>query len=405
MSIFFGLVTLTLILASSASCADWPGWRGPTGDGVYVGAPPVKRWSESENVAWKTPVAGVGHSSPIVVGERVFLTACEDATGSRRLLAVEAANGELAWDRELVRGPIEPMHRSNNSASSTPASDGRVVVATFAVDGQYFVAATDLEGDVAWRRRLGPFVSKHGIHSCPVIHEGDVLLAALQDSDASFVARLDAATGETIWQTPAGTSIRSFAPPHVSLLPERTEVVVSGANRTAAFDFVDGTELWSVAGPAEKTVSSIVEHQRRLLVPGGRDSRLLAIDRSSTLGAAVAWFSTEGVPYVPSPILHGDAVHLVSDEGVYTRVDVASGKRLVRRRLVGALSSSPVLANGLLYVTDESGQTVIAAPRERGLELVAKNDIGEPVYASLAIVDGVIYLRGASHLYRIEQLD
>lgn len=395
-------VTLVMFLlvcfASSAEGEDWPGWRGPQHDGISRHAKPPTHWSEDTNITWKTPTVGIGHSSPVVAGDRVFLTACDPSKDARLVICYERSTGKELWRETVALSPIEPMHPKNSPASSTPVTNGRVLVATFAVDGSYFAFGLDHDGQHLWKRKLAAFVSRHGFHSCPILHDDTILLAGLQDSDESFIARLDIATGEPLWMTKTNTSIRSFSPPHITRCQQQEIVVVSGANCTTAFDLQNGHQLWRIPGPAEKTVSSIVEADEKLFVAGGREKKLLAIDVRRSDPTQPVWTSSAGVPYISSPIIAHGSLHQVSDDGIYTRIDLQTGKTLERHRLLGPTSASPILADEKLFLIDESGRTVVVelAPN---LRVIAENTINEPVFASLAVADHDLFIRSDRSLF------
>ena len=394
----FCSLTLTLTIVGNAFADDWPGWRGPQSNGVSAESNPPTVWSGKENIAWRSVVPGVGHSSPIVVGDRVFLTACETESQSRLVICFDRATGDRLWQTVVAESPIEQMHRKNTPASSTPASDGEIIVATFAVAGEFFVAALDLNGELIWKRAIAPFVSRHGFHSCPILIDNTILLAGLQDSEDSFVARLALDSGSALWMTNTQTQIRSFSPPHITRCDDKPAIVVSGANCTSAFDLDSGEQLWRVPGPAEKTVSSIVESNGRCFVAGGRESKLIAIDVNEQLRGEPAWVSTVGVPYTSSPIIVGEELHQISDEGIYARIDTETGETLARKRLLGPTSASPIFAGGKLYCTDESGRTIVAELQPK-LKVVSTNELGEPVFASLAVADNELFIRGDRHLF------
>ena len=381
---------------------DWSAWRGPTNDGVSRTAKPPIHWSADSNIAWKTETPGIGHGSPIVSGDRIFITACNPDENARLIVCYDRATGQELWQLPVARSPIEQMHPKNTPASSTPATDGERVVSTFAVDDGYFVACVNFDGKLLWKRRLASFVSRHGFHSCPILYDGSVLLAGLQDSDESFVARIDIVTGDTIWHTNTETEIRSFSPPHISDVDGRAIAVVSGANCTTAVDLATGQHVWRIPGPAEKTVSSIVEANGRLFVAGGREKQLLAIDLVDSTQAEVAWKSSAGVPYISSPIIAGGTLHQVSDQGIYSRIDLKSGETLDKRRLLGPTSASPLFAGGHLYLTDESGRTLVASVSPK-FEIVAENTIDEPVFASPAVVGHELFLRSDRNVYCVRR--
>ena len=391
-----------------ASAGDWTGWRGPHADGISPEASAATHWSNAINVLWRVETPGVGHSSPIVCGENVYLTACELETEQRLLLCYDRQSGEQRWRRVIATSPIEEMHRENTPASSTPVTDGKRVYVSFFANGDFLVAAVSPDGEPVWTKRLGEFVSRHGFHSCPIMHDGSLLVAGLQDSDDAFLAKLNAETGATLWHTITETPIRSFSPPHVSKSSGRAEVVLSGANCTSSYNYVSGELLWRVNGPAEKTVSSIVEGNGRLFVAGGRDNQLLAIDRDKQGEPEIAWVTSKGVPYVSSPILFGQVLHVLSDEGVYTQLDAESGDVIERKRLLRATSASPVIVDSRMYISDESGKTaVVTLDRTTGRRdssvPIQYNEIDEPVFATLAVSNGDLFLRGTTHLYCIRE--
>lgn len=392
--------SMTMVVASFAWAEDWPGWRGPRHDGTSVASSPPLRWSANFNVAWKRRTVGIGHSSPVVSGNRVYLTSCDPSREERLVLCYDRASGELLWSKTVARSPIEQMHRRNSPASSTPVTNGNLLVATFAVDRGYFAVGLDSNGQILWNRRLAPFFSAHGFHSCPILHENTVLLSGLQDSNESFVARLDIRTGEVLWLTKTETTIRSFSPPHVTRIADENIVVVSGANCTTAFELGSGRRLWRLSGPAEKTVSSIVEADHRLFVAGGREKRLFAIDLTRPDPTEPVWTSSSGIPYVSSPIVAAGSLHQLSDNGIYTRIDLLTGKTLERHRLLGPTSASPVWADNKLFLTDESGRTLVAQLSPE-LTVIAENTIDEPVYASLAISNQDLFIRGERHVFCI----
>ncbi len=397
------LATLALLaLAPTAVAEDWPGWRGPRHDGISRDAAPPTRWSAKTNVSWKVPTPGIGHSSPVVTGDRVVLTTCVPENDAQLLVCYERAAGSELWRETVATSPIEPMHPQNSPASSTPVTNGNVIVTTFAINGGYFVTGFDMDGKRLWERRLASFISRHGFHSCPILYHDSILLSGLQDSDESFVARLNIETGEIEWLTNTETSIRSFSPPHVTRFEGEDIIVVSGASCTTAFDLQSGRQLWRLPGPAEKTVSSIVEADGRLFVAGGREKKLLAIDLTHDDPTQPVWTSSAGVPYISSPIIVEGALHQVSDDGIYTQIDPMSGDTLERHRLLGPTSASPIWADGKLFLTDEAGLTIVATLSPE-LTVIAENSIDEPVFASLAVSEQDLFIRSDRHLFCIRK--
>ena len=291
---------------ASSSTNNWPMWRGPNGDGVSPSAGAPLHWSPEQNIAWKTRIPGVGHSSPVVWGDTVFVTSADSVSKQRTLFNVDRVGGEIRWRRDVVSAEIEPMHRDNSAASATPATDGERVFVTFQAGEKLLVAAYDFAGDLLWKKTPGPFASRHGFHTCPVLFEDSIFISGMQDGPGAFLARLDRETGETVWKASIDSPIRSFSSPMAISANGRRQIVLSGANRTYSFDPADGRLLWHVRGPAEKTVSSLSFDGQRVFVPGGRDNQLFAIRPTGTgdvTGSHVDWVARRGIPYVSSPRL------------------------------------------------------------------------------------------------------
>ena len=225
----------------------------------------------------------------------------------------------------------------------------------------------------------------------------------MQDGEDAFLARLDCQTGAVEWKTNISQPVRSFSTPFLFERNGRRTAAISGANRTFGYDPQNGDILWTADGPAEKTVSSLVCDDDCVFVAGGRDNMLLAIqpDGSGDVTEShVACRATRGIPYINSPLLYEDHLHVLADDGIYSCFDPSTGKQLVQKRLGGKWSSSPVGVAGRVYLTNESGRTIVI---DSGAEfsVLAENDIGEPVFASLAITSGEFFIRSDDHLFRV----
>ena len=394
---------LCILLAVQALYAeDWPMWRGPRGDGVSEDAPPL-HWSNTENVAWKTKIPGVGYSSPIVWKNSVFLTSADLETKERLLFCLDRRTGAVRWQTTVAVAEIEQMHRLNSPASGTPATDGERVFVLFQTGEELLAAAYDFSGNLLWRRSPGKFRSRHGFNTSPVLFEDSILVSGMQDGEDAFLARLQRQTGELVWKAPISNGIRSFSTPLVIDVQDRQQIILSGANRTMAFDPQDGRQIWHVQGPAEKTVSSLSYDDQRVFVSGGRDKMLYAI-RPTGAGdvtqSHIQWKATRSIPYVNSPLLYGGFLHVLSDDGIYSCLNPSDGNMLCRHRATGKASSSPVGAKGRVYLTNEEGVTTVIASGP-DYHVLVENDLGEPVHASIAIADSDLLIRGVNHLYLI----
>ena len=400
---------------------NWPGWRGPSGDGISSEKDLPTRWSHTENVAWKTPIVGEGHSSPIVWEDRVFLTTSLTEKNERRLLCLNRLDGETLWERVVVNSPPESIHNLNSRASGTPATDGKAVYVTFLMakgeevvapnvgsewlitPGKIMVAAYDFAGNEKWKTDVGDFVSAHGFNSCPVLFEDLIIINGDHDGDAYLVA-LDRGTGKERWRTLRENKTRSYVTPIIRKIGERTQMILSGSLCVASYDPRTGKRHWIIDGPTEQFVASMVYNGDYVFVTGGYPQKhILAIDPNGTgnvTDSHVAWRTNRGASYVPSPIVDGKFLLVVADNGVATCFDAKSGNRHWRERLDGGHSPSPVLANGIAYCMSDQGVVTLLRLREQ-VEVVATNDLGEPISASPAISQGQLFIRTHQALYCI----
>ncbi len=386
-----------------ASAEDWPAWRGPRGDGTSQESNIPVEWSATKNVIWKVPVPGTGHASPIVWQDRIFVVSCLEEASQRVLLCFDRRSGQMLWQQVVLESPLEDKHQLNSFASSTPATDGELVYVTFLDRSQMVVAAYDFEGRQKWSVRPGPFSSKHGYCSCPVLFEDKVIVNGDHDGDAYLVA-LDRASGKTIWKTDRENKTRSYCTPIIRQIDGRTQMVLSGSKCVASYDPHDGSRHWIIDGPTEQFVASVVYNGKLLFLTAGfPEYHLLAIrpDGSGNVtDTHIAWRTTDGAGYVPSPIAEGEYFLVVTDGGVGSCFEAATGKRMWKSRLGGHYSSSLVSAGGLVYFGSDSGKTTVVRPGPK-YDVVAENELGEFCYASPAISQGQIFLRGEKNLYCI----
>ncbi|HXG60959.1 MAG TPA: PQQ-binding-like beta-propeller repeat protein [Planctomycetota bacterium] len=397
-----GAALAVLALAGIARAQDWPAWRGPKGDGTSAETGFPLRWSATEGVLWKVPVPGWGHSSPVLAGDRLFLTTYVESTDERKLLCLDARNGRLLWERTVLVAPKERKHRLNSYASSTPATDGRYIFTAFLDRTDFAVFCYDLEGNLVWKRVPGSFYSPHGFCSSPALYKDLVIFNGDQDADAWIVA-LERATGRERWRADRPNKTRSYVPPVVIEAAGRAQLVLSGSKCVASYDPDTGRLLWIVDGPTEQYVASLVYADGVLFVTGGYPDRYLTGIRPDGEGNVtrthVLWqHEREGVSYVPSPVAWESRFFVVSDDGLASALEAKTGRRLWKERLGPHHSASPVAAGGYLYFTDDRGTTHVlkAGPT---FERVARNELGEECYASPALSRGRIYLRTARHLW------
>jgi outer membrane protein assembly factor BamB len=401
---------LVALLAMPAAQADWPEFRGPAAMGHAADKGLPIRWSETENVVWKTPIPGLGWSSPVVHSGRVYLTTATEADGdsrSLRLVCLDAATGAVAWEEELFRqtAPVE-MHAKNSHASPTPLVAGDRLIVHF---GPHGTACTTLAGEIVWKRTLA-YKPQHGNGGSPA-RAGDVIVICCDGSDEQYVVGLDLATGDVRWKTDRETEPTkgfSFATPLVTTVDGTTQAICPGSDAVFAYDPTTGREIWRVDYPGGYSVIPRPVHAAGLVFVGsGYDKPVLyAIDpsgRGNVTATHVRWKLDRGAPHTPSVIVVGDELYCVSDNGVATCVDARTGGERWRQRLGGNYSASPLHADGIIYFQNETGEAVVvkAGPV---FEEVARNQLGsgERTFASYAVDDGGLLVRSESALYRID---
>jgi len=392
-----------------AQPGDWPWWRGPAGDGHAVETDVPTIWTDVENVRWKAPVPGRGHSTPCVVGQLVFVTTADEQAQQQLLVCYDRESGDQLWQKIVHDGGLMRGHPKNSNASASPACDGQNVYAAFINSNALWVTAYDLKGELVWQKEAGPFESQHGYGPSPVLYKSTIILAG-DNAGASFIAALDRASGDVVWRKAREKTgdFANYATPIVGQVAGRPQLLIAGNHRVCSFDPDTGERLWWCDGPSRVAACTMAFDDERVYATGGwPEKEILALpgDKTGQLdGSQVVWRSKKGVAYVPSPLLADGLLYLVSDQGVAICYDAATGEQLWQKRLNGEFSASPVLAGDKIYVTNESGATfVLRAGRE--FEQIAVNDLGSGGFASPVICGGSIFLRTGDSLLRIEALN
>ena len=411
-------------LAGPSAAEDWPGWRGPRSDGTSLEKNIPVHWNgpEGKNIAWKVAIPGMGHASPIVSGDCIFLVTCIEQTKARCLLCLDRTTGRMLWKQVVLNSPLEKMHRLNSHASSTPATDGKLVYVTFlepdfgnekidpndrsqTTPGNVVVAAYDFAGNQKWLVRPGRFSSRHGFCGPPLLFENLVIVNGDHDGDGYLVA-MDRATGKTVWKRPRVNHTRSYCPPIIRRIDGRTQMILAGSLCVASYDPHDGSRHWIIDGPTEQYVASLVYNGKLLFLTAGfPEFHIMGIrpdGQGNVTDTHVVWHTTKGCSYVPSPIVGGGGRYflVVSDTGIASCFEADTGKRHWMERIGPHYSASLVEADGLVHFLSDEGVTTIVRPG-RQFDLVAENRLGEECYASPAISQGRIYIRAAGHLYCI----
>ena len=393
-----------LLLPIALRAENWPQWRGPRLDGTSLDRTLPVQWSATENIAWRTPLPGEGHASPIVWGGKVFTVAADG--DARLLLCLDRKTGAILWQTTVVQCSAERIHKLNSRASSTPATDGERVFTAFLDSKEVVVAAHDFAGKQLWIKRPGTFASVHGFCSTPILHKDKVIVNCDHDGDGYIVAfaRDD---GRELWRIARPNKTRSYCAPLIVEAAGRVQMVLSGTKCVTSYDPDTGTLLWIIDGPTEQFVASPVFNARANLffVTGGfPDHHILAIRSDGTGNVTqthIAWRTNRGVSYVPSPISEGDYFLVTSDSGVAFCFEAATGNVQWQERL-GEQHASLVSANGLVYFLNDRGEMNVIRPGPK-FDLVARNVIGERCFASPALSDGQLFLRTEKALVCIRQ--
>jgi outer membrane protein assembly factor BamB len=425
------------LMAHPASPQDWPSFRGPSARGVSDGQDLPADWDvrSSRNVRWKQSLPGVGHSSPIVSGDRVFVTTAvaakppslvlgdeggidlaeDSGPVSWRLLCLDARDGRILWNREVHAGPPRARrHVKASQANATPVTDGKTVVALFGSEG---LVAFDREGERLWRVDLGLLnpglfgdpKSEWGHASSPVIFE-DLAIVQVDRHKDSFLAAYDLATGKPAWKT-SRDERPVWATPTLHTAGKRTELLVVGGVHVRSYDPRTGKELWRFKDVAEVKTPTPIASQGLLIFAGGYRGRPLFAMREGAKGDVsvaddaksgpfLAWRTEPGGPYTTTPVAYRDLLYAVRDEGILGVYEIGTGALVYRERTGATHSASPIASDGKVYVAGEEGQ-VIVLRAGRSFEVLARNDMGETVFATPAIAGGTLFVRTRGHLYAI----
>ena len=420
------------VVARSAAAGNWPGWRGPDGSGVSTEKNLPAEWSPTRNIKWKVAIDGRSHSSPIVWGKYVFLTTAvegamvpgakaakhmiedkefvhPDSVGadhkhSFKVLCIDRDSGKILWQSTAWEGtPYDNRHRKSSYAASTPTTDGKLVYAFFGTEGLY---AYDFKGNLAWKAQLGNLGTVGmGTGTSPILFDNLVIVQCDEENgEASFIVALDKKTGKEVWKTPRKVQV-SWSTPLLVRTATRAELITSGTEFLISYDPATGKELWRHKGVESNAIPSPVANSEMAYLVAGFPAKIayaIKLGQSGDLTgtANVPWKYEKGTAYVPSPILYGDYLYLTTDRGILTCIDAKTGEVKYeggRIPIPATFTASPVAFEGKILMTSEDGDTFIvkAGPKH---EILGTNSVGEPVYASPAIADGRIFIRGEKNL-------
>ena len=407
---------LLAVFTVKLSAEDWPEFRGPSASGhsIAVGLP--EKWSIDLNVVWKRSIDGLAWSSPVVLGDRIYLTtsvADGDELGpdqSLRTLCLDAESGTVQWDVEVFRQsktgtPKDKVHKKNSHASATPITDCKHLFVHFGVHG---TACLTLDGKPVWTNQEFSFAPVHGNGGSPVLVDG-LLVFSCDGGDVDFIVALDQATGKVRWKTDRTAAHLkkkfAFSTPLIIAVNGRQQVVSQAAGAVYGYNPKDGSVIWKVDyEDGYSVVQRPVFAHGLLFVSSGFDrAKLLAIDptgKGDVTESHVRWIMTKGAPHTPSPLVVGDELYIVSDGGVLTCLDAKSGDVHYQERLGGKYSASPLFADGKIYVQAEEGEGIVFRPGTE-YEEVSRNQLEARTFASYSVYGSSLLIRSEKHLYRI----
>ncbi|BBO33714.1 PQQ-binding-like beta-propeller repeat protein [Lacipirellula parvula] len=429
------LLAIVLCLASASSAAEWPEFRGPTGQGVADHAQPPVEWAPDKNVTWRTAIPGSGWSSPIVAGGRIYVTTAVQEQGggsgpdvnnnepvgsnstasalSLRLLALDAQSGQIVWDREIFHydaGSYPSGHAKNTFASPTPLAVGDRIYAHF---GPLGTAAVDLNGEIIWQNKTISYDARHGGAGSPVV-VGDTLVFNCDGVENPFIVGLDKTTGKELWRTPRQPmEPERFAFSTPLMVPSSStasgvQLVSPASHMIGSYDPADGRELWHVFFDRRwSTASRPVYAEGMVLACNGGEAppELLAIrpdGEGNVSETHVVWRHDNFAPLTSSVVVADGHVYMVSDAGIAACTDATTGKVVWKKRLGGNFSASPIYADGRIYFPSDNGTCYVIAAKPR-YELLAKNSLEEPTLASFAVTGDALIIRTSDAVYRIEE--
>lgn len=408
---FCAFLLLTGVVASFSplQAEPWPGWRGPRWDGTSKETGIPTSFSDTKNVRWKLPLGGIGHSSPVVWGDKVFVTWCTEKEELRVLACVDRVKGTCLWKKTVLKAPLERKHRLNSYSSATPATDGKHVWVAFMDFPKMVVACYDFEGKEIWRATPGKIFSKHGFCSSPVLYKNLLILNGDQDANGYLVA-LNKTTGKEVWRTPRPNRTRSYCTPLLVHAADRDQLVMSGSRCVTGYDPATGKQLWIIDGPTEQYVASLVFTENVLFMTAGfPEYHLMGIrpdGKGNITRTHVLWhhddISPKEASYVPSPLAKGKYFYVVSDRGYASCFEAKTGKRLWMQKLGRRHSSSPVLVEDRIYFPSDEGDVYVVKTGPK-FELLSKNRMRDECYASPAISQGEMYLRTQNFLFCISE--
>jgi len=394
-------LTCLLLICLFSNCAlaadDWRVWRGPNGNGIAAeGETPPVKWTESENIRWKAPLPGRGHSSPIVVNDRVLISTADEEKQNQSVICFNRETGQQLWKTDVSQGDFAPkIHQKNTHASPTLASNGETVFAVFPQFDQIQLTALDLDGEQRWQIKAGgylPLAYQFGYAPSPLLYQGNVIVTSEYEKHG-FIAAFDQQTGREIWRKKRPEKM-NFSTPIVARIAGRDQMLLSGNAKVASFDPKTGHALWSAPAMWIVSCGTMVWDKDLVFTSGGfplKGTMAVKADGSEK----VVWTNRVKC-YEQSMLAYQGYLYAVDDNGIAYCWNAQTGKEQWKSRLGGKVSSSPVLANDNIYLTNEQGKTFVFRANPEKFELLAENQLGDEGFATPALCGNQIFHRAAS---------
>jgi len=410
---FFWATAMIVATSGTISAANWPGFRGPTGDGISLEKELPLKWSATENVRWKTPLPEGGNSSPVVWGNRIFLTQAVDKGTRRLVMCLDRADGKLLWQRETRFEEKESTHPDNPYCSATPVTDGTRVIASHGSAG---MVCYDFVGKELWRKDLGKLEHIWGNASSPILYDNLCILWC-SPGPRQFLLAVDKSTGQTVWelQEPGGMKgedkdsqswVGSWTTPIIVKAGDHDELILCAPEKVKGLDPRTGKERWFCSGLSKLVYTSPVHADGIVVAMSGFHGPALAVrtgGQGDVTNTHRLWRHTEKIPQrIGSAVIVNQQVYILNEDGLAQCLDLKTGNEVRQKERLSSERSwgSLVAGAGRLYVTNHAGETLVLKA-DPSFEVLAKNKIGERVLSSCAVSDGEIFIRSYQHLWCI----
>ena len=396
----FENIAIDTVMSSSGAQNQWPGFRGPAGQGIAIAKKYPLKWSKTQNVLWKVSLTGRGNSSPTIWDDRIFITSASIDGKIRELLCFNRSNGALLWKKQVpAPEKIEKINPKNSYATATPVTDGERIIAFFGNCGFF---CYDMNGELIWKRNVGEFTTMHGPGTNPVLYRDKVIFVQDQGNNKSVFIALNKRTGEIVWSKERDKNMGWSSPVFVHL-NGHDELIYNGSFKVKGYNPDTGEQLWTSDGPTKESIPMIVTGSGLIFSVSGRNGTIMAIrpgGKGDITDTHLAWLVKTGGPHVPSPVYHKDRLYVLNDTGILTCLKAGTGEKVWSQRLKGKFTASPVIAADRLIVINEDGLTTILNTGD-SFKILYQNEIPEETLASPAVLNGHIYIRTLLNLYCI----